>query len=210
MNNRVKLLIALLIGLCPVQQFKRILYQVIFGYTIHPTARIGLVLINVERMVLHAGARIEHFNLITNFQLLELLAGAEIKMGNVITVPRVMGGRTRLWLGPQATITRRHFFDLTGNVIIGENTVIGGLGSQFWTHSFDTDRNIRISDIHIGDHCFIGSAVRFSPGSKLPDRVVVGMGSVVTGCFEQGNALIAGVPARVIRSLDTAIATSDS
>lgn len=102
----------------------------------------------------------------------------------------------RLEVCAQALITSRHYFDLSGSLILGERSWIAGIDSQFWTHGIGvTDR-----DIQIGSDCYIGSAVRFSPGSSIADRVVVAMGSVVSGQMPENNALIGGVPAKVLKS----------
>jgi acetyltransferase-like isoleucine patch superfamily enzyme len=55
-------------------------------------------------------------------------------------------------------------------------------------------------DITIGSDCYLGSAVRFSPGSSIADDVVVAMGSVVSGVLSESNALVGGVPARVLKA----------
>jgi len=98
-------------------------------------------------------------------------------------------------IGRNAMITTGHVFDAAGAFILGDNSWIAGHGSQFWTHGVGVyDR-----DIHIGKDCYIGSAVRFCPGSSIRDRVLVGIGSVVTKAFEANDAVIAGVPAEVVK-----------
>lgn len=52
--------------------------------------------------------------------------------------------------------------------------------------------------IRIGAHCWLGANAVVLPGVQLGDHVVVGAGSVVTRSFPSG-AIIAGVPARLIR-----------
>jgi acetyltransferase-like isoleucine patch superfamily enzyme len=95
-----------------------------------------------------------------------------------------------------ALITSRHYFDLSGSLVLGERSWIAGIDSQFWTHG----AGIRERDIKIGADCYIGSAVRFSPGSSIGDAVIVAMASVVSGEIMESNTLIGGVPARVLRS----------
>jgi acetyltransferase-like isoleucine patch superfamily enzyme len=95
-----------------------------------------------------------------------------------------------------ALITARHYFDLSGSLILGERSWIAGIGSQFWTHG----AGVKERDIRIGSDCYIGSAIRFTPGSAIGDHVVVAMGSVVSGALSESNALVGGVPARVLKS----------
>ena len=96
----------------------------------------------------------------------------------------------------EALITSRHYFDLSGSLVLGERAWIAGIDSQFWTHG----AGIKERDIKIGADCYIGSAVRFSPGSSIGDNVIVAMGSVVSGVIPEDNALVGGVPAKVLKS----------
>ena len=47
----------------------------------------------------------------------------------------------------------------------------------------------------------MGSEVRLAPGARLPERCILGLGSVLTGRIETPGSLVAGVPARVVRPL---------
>jgi len=58
---------------------------------------------------------------------------------------------------------------------------------------------VRERDIVIGDNCWIGDNVFIKEGVRLGDAVIVGANSVVTKSFPS-NLIIAGVPAKVIRS----------
>ena len=53
-------------------------------------------------------------------------------------------------------------------------------------------------DVSIDDHCWLGMNSVILPGVHLGSYTTVGAGSVVTKSFE-GNCIIAGNPARVIR-----------
>jgi acetyltransferase-like isoleucine patch superfamily enzyme len=69
------------------------------------------------------------------------------------------------------------------------------MSSQFWTHGAGViDR-----DIQIGRDCYLGSAVRFAPGSGIGNNVIVALGSVVTEKFDISKAMIGGVPAKVLK-----------
>ena len=39
------------------------------------------------------------------------------------------------------------------------------------------------------------------PGVKLGDKTIVGAGSIVTKSFEEGNCVIVGNPAKIIKKL---------
>ena len=53
----------------------------------------------------------------------------------------------------------------------------------------------------IGDNCFIGMNAIILMGTKIGNNCIVGAGSVVGGVFPD-NVVIAGNPARIIRTLD--------
>lgn len=55
--------------------------------------------------------------------------------------------------------------------------------------------------ITIGKRCWIGTNAVILPGVQLCDDVIVGAGAVVTNSFPRGS-VIAGVPARVISTID--------
>jgi lipopolysaccharide O-acetyltransferase len=55
----------------------------------------------------------------------------------------------------------------------------------------------------IGKNCWIGENVSILKGSQIGDNCIIGANSVVNRSFA-GNSIIAGVPARVIRSRDDA------
>jgi len=100
-----------------------------------------------------------------------------------------------LEIGENGLITSGHFFDVVGAFVLGDSSWVAGCGSQFWTHGAGTlERNIQI-----GRHCYIGSAVRFAPGSSIGDNTIVGIGSVVTKAFDNQNQLIAGHPAKLLK-----------
>jgi acetyltransferase-like isoleucine patch superfamily enzyme len=56
------------------------------------------------------------------------------------------------------------------------------------------------ADVSIGDHVWVTAGCRFLKGSRVADGSVVGAESVVTRAFDEPGTVIAGDPARVIRS----------
>ena len=59
--------------------------------------------------------------------------------------------------------------------------------------------------ITIGDNVWIGANVTICPGVSIGNNVVIGAGAVVTKNFPD-DVVIAGVPARIIRTIDQSIA----
>lgn len=90
-------------------------------------------------------------------------------------------------------------------VSIGENCSVGPqVGIYTATHPLDAAQragNLEYAKkIAIGNNCWIGGHAVINPGVTLGNNVVVASGAVVTKSFGD-NVLIAGVPAKVIKSI---------
>lgn len=66
----------------------------------------------------------------------------------------------------------------------------------------DLSKHLPGKDIVIGAHSWIGMNSMILPGVILGEHTVVGAGSVVTKSFPEGNCVIAGNPAKVIKQLE--------
>lgn len=91
------------------------------------------------------------------------------------------------------------------NVRIGKNCFIAPRVSILTaTHPLDAGERISGAEygipVTLGANVWIGAGAIINPGVTLGDNVVVGSGAVVTESFGP-NQVIAGVPARAIRSL---------
>lgn len=58
-----------------------------------------------------------------------------------------------------------------------------------------------IAPIIVGNNVFIGANCTIMPGVTIGNNVVIGAGSIVTKNLEE-NAVYAGIPARLVKSLD--------
>ena len=54
--------------------------------------------------------------------------------------------------------------------------------------------------IAIGNHVWIGMDVAISKGAQIADNSVIGQRALVTRAFNEQNVMIAGVPARIIKT----------
>lgn len=98
------------------------------------------------------------------------------------------------------------------SVIIEDGTMIAS--GVFITDHFHGDissddlalrpelRTLSYKPVHIGKNVWIGEHVSILPGVELGDGVIVGANAVVTHSFPPGS-VIAGCPAKVIKSLDS-------
>lgn len=103
----------------------------------------------------------------------------------------------------------KFYCDMPGEpclVEIGDDVTIAK-GTELLTHDNSVIKcGINATDyfgrIIIGDSCFVGACSIIIPGVTLGDHTIVGSGSVVTKSFPEGNAVIAGNPARVICTIE--------
>ncbi|WP_374343801.1 DapH/DapD/GlmU-related protein [Azonexus sp.] len=67
------------------------------------------------------------------------------------------------------------------------------------------DVHLEAEDVVIGERCWIGMNSVILPGVILGPGTVVGSGSVVTRSFPEGDCIVAGAPARLIRKFESTI-----
>lgn len=199
---------------------KRGVYKLFFGYRIGKRVRIGVSIIDAGHCSIADDVRIGHFNVITRVENLSIgdhcrighlnviRGGSEVSLGryseimrmneiNSIPDPDVVNQiDPRFILGNGSIITTGHKIDFTDRVDIGRRVILGGRNSSLWTHNRQ-----RTLPITIGELVYIGSEIRMAPGSSLPARSIVGIGSVVTSSLTESGKLIAGVPAKFVKDL---------
>lgn len=216
-----KFRLGLLLLLAPLPSFlKRPCYRLFFGYRVGRRVRIGLSVVDAAACEIADDVRIGHLNLIVGVGRLSLgehakvghlnviRGGDEVSIGryaeiirlneiNSIPDPEVVNPTDpRFVLGDGAVVTAGHKIDFTDRVEIGRRAILGGRNSSLWTHNRQ-----RTLPVEIGEMAYVGSEIRVAPGGSIPARCVVGIGSVVTKKLEGEHQLIAGVPARVVKTL---------
>jgi acetyltransferase-like isoleucine patch superfamily enzyme len=198
---KLKIILAAFISILPINLLRVWGYRLL-GY------RIGKVLLGFGTVIaaskVDLGAcKIGAFNLFVG--PMRVTIGADVSIGNRNTFScgfwttreeyKDKGYARTLKIGPRALITSSHYFDLAGAFELGEGSWVAGMGSQFWTHG----AGVAERDIRIGRDCYLGSAVRFAPGAVLGDNIIVALGSVVSGKFEDSKLMLGGVPAKVLK-----------
>jgi hypothetical protein len=182
-----------------------------FGYTLHPTSRIGFAWIFPQKLIMEEGATIGLFTLCKNIALLYLKAHSSIGRGNWITgfplgpsrhFAEETDRQPQLIVGEHSAITHRHLIDCTNSVTIGKFTTFAGFQSQILTHTIDLEQNRQTSlPVRIGDYCFVGTNCVLLGGSALPDYSVLGAKSLLNKSFSETHQLYGGVPAKPLQSL---------
>ncbi|RZL04486.1 MAG: acyltransferase [Rubrivivax sp.] len=82
--------------------------------------------------------------------------------------------------------------------IVSVNVCIAGYSHKLHDYrEFDVKGGVRI-----GQYCWLSANCCVMPGVVLGDHTVVAAGAVVTQSFPEGYAVLAGVPAKVVRRLE--------
>lgn len=207
-SRGARTILAALCVLLP-ERLRRLVHTRLLGHSVHPTARIGRSLIDVDLLVLANDASIGPLNVIRGCTEVRLGPGARI--GSLVWVNSVreekghfvgQDRRPALVMGTAAIITSLHFIDACDLVELADYSAVGGVGTIIQTHAYDTE-NVRQASapIRIGDHSMLGTRCTVLPGAVVPDQSIVAAGAVVARALE-GHHLFAGVPARPVRDLD--------
>ena len=182
-----------------------------FGYSIHPSSRIGFAWIFPRRLVMEEGSRIGHLTLCKNIDLLHL--GAHAIVGQLNWITGFPSGPSRhfahqperqpeLIVERHAGISSRHLIDCTARVRIGAFATIGGFRSQLLTHSIDFNAGRQTAEpIEIGEYSFTGTNSVVLGGSILPHHSVLGAQSLLNKKWDEPYRLYAGVPAKPVKEL---------
>lgn len=116
-----------------------------------------------------------------------------------------IGEGTRFWCTTDAFGSEPYL------ISIGKDCLIAG-GTKFLTHDgsvailsdlgyFDGERRDIVAPIRVGDHVFIGMDAYVMPGVTIGNNVIIGVKAVVTKDVPD-NSVVAGMPAKVIKTLD--------
>lgn len=218
-TSRARLLILGIFAFLP-SFIKRPFYRLFFGYRIGKRVKIGLSVVDARACEIGDDVRIGHLNVITRVEKLTISdharighlniirGGNEVFLGryseiirmneiNSIPDPEVVNEiDPRFILGDGSIVTTGHKIDFTDRVEIGRRVILGGRNSSLWTHNRQ-----RTLPITIGSLVYIGSEIRMAPGSSVPARCIVGLGSVITAHLAEEGKLIVGVPAKPVKEL---------
>lgn len=220
MTRRSLLVTHAIVALLP-NAVKLAVYRRWFGFRIGRNVRIGLsvlaarecdigdatvighgnAVIDVDRLTLGDHVRIGSLNLLRGGDEVRIGRWSELlrrnELNSIVGADPVNPTDPRLLIGPGCVITDGHRLDFTDRIELGERVIVGGRGSSLWTHNRQ-----RTAPITIGARSYLGSESRMAPGSSVPARSIVALGSVVSGELVGDESLIGGVPAKVLRPLD--------
>ena len=195
----------ILISLIPLNFLKISLYRLIFNYDIDYKSKVGaFTIINAEKVKItnavigmfnyikvelismEESSNINKFNRIKNLYQLKLGERSRIYDKNFIAGgPENINEKgfdfreQKVILGKDSAVNRNNYFDVVRPIIIGDNVVFGGVGTQIWTHGFDVHRTMLIGSVEFGNDIFIGSSCTFTKGISVADGVTIGPSSVI-------------------------------
>lgn len=202
-NRKLRIVFAYFISILPINKVRCFLYRLIFKYEIYQSNIGWKTIIAVDSAKLiecHIGNKnkfIGPMNILINKNA--KIGSENIFECGLFTIEKQLNNNIKyerqLIIEHNARIAKSHYIDIAGSFILKKNSWIAGRGSQFWTHGAGVlDRNILIEE-----NCYIGSAVRFIPGSSVGKNNLIGMGSVITKKFNSENVMIAGQPAKILK-----------
>lgn len=213
----------ILIMIIPSSYIRIFLYKKCFKYNIDKGCKIGFTYIDAKFLKMEQGSNIGNFNyfrkctnvilksnstirkynFFNNCKVLSLGKGSVISHSNKFqhneNVSLGVGGE--ITLGNMTNIVSNHYFDLTDNIDIGDDCIIAGKGSEFWTHGFDIDRNRIQGNIVLLNNIYVGAGTKFNYGLIVKSNNIIGMGSIVTKSIINEGYLIAGNPAKIIKKI---------
>ena len=134
--------------------------------------------------------------------LLRRLTGRSVDESVTVFPPFYCEFGKNLALGRNVFINMGCRFQDAGGITIGEGTLVGhGTTLTTLNHAVDPDRRADMTPapIVIGRRVWLGAAVTLVPGVTIGNGAIVGAGAVVTKDVP-ANAVVAGVPARLIRT----------
>lgn len=118
------------------------------------------------------------------------------------------GKLNKLLIGRDFSSTGWVVFDFCcggGDITIGDDCLFAD--GVFWTGDFHVIRDKKTgrilnhnADIVVGRHVWLGTGVKVLKRACIPDNAIVGAHSLVTHRFDAPNVVLAGVPAKVVKT----------
>lgn len=194
------------------------LTQILRGLFLKPFFKTsaGLVFVGSNVKVRHANQLSAGKNLILEDNVsINALSTNGIIFGNHVSIARdsilfctgiIAQKGTGIIIGNRTGISARAYLAGQGGITIGNDVIIGPNVQVFSeNHNFSNltitikEQGVNKDAVFIGNNCWIGGGVTILAGVTIGDGCVIAAGSVVTKSIPE-NSIVAGVPAKVIKS----------
>lgn len=117
----------------------------------------------------------------------------------IISPERIVRGTRTPGMAVCCHIDGRNGIRFGNNVWIGPRVSIISMNHDVT----DFHRFVKTDPIIIEDNCWLATNCTILPGVRIGPHTVVAAGAVVTKSFIDGNVVLGGVPARVVKHLDS-------
>lgn len=87
-----------------------------------------------------------------------------------------------------------------GNDCLFSSEIVFRTGDSHSLVDMEGNRINPAADITLGDHIWVGYRVLINKGVSIAPNNMIGTGAIVTKKFDQSNTVIAGVPAKVVKT----------
>lgn len=181
------------------------------GHAVSRKSQIGLSWLDIREVTLADGARIGSFNIFKGIQKLTMGQNASIGRFNQFTANhhyREIAGPPHgvVDLADAAVITMRHYFDCQSSIHVGQQSLIAGIRSVFFTHQKGLKSLHEAKPIQIGPKVYVGTNCVVLPGTRIAGNAFVGGGSVLSGILDEQFALYSSPRVVLAKSLSPSTA----
>ena len=158
-----------------------------------------------NQLVIGEGCEITNceIRLYGNDNLIEIGSNVRYRAGKIYILA---GQGCHVKIGADTTVEKAFLLiDESSNIDIGRDCMLSTeiiirTGDKHSILDANTGERLNPSrDVQVGDRVWIGRAVQVLKGSSLLPESVVAACSVVTKSFEEGNCVVAGVPAKIVK-----------
>lgn len=157
-----------------------------------------------NRVVIHAGARLQRCDISLKGVGLHLVIGENVKVSGAAQF-RLFDRGSSIRIGPGTTIESARIASLGGATVrVGADCMLAydiDIRNSDSHSLIDRHSGERLNperDVLVGDHVWIGARAALLRGATLGSHCVVGLGSIVTKAFPP-HTVLAGAPARAVR-----------
>lgn len=132
------------------------------------------------------------------------ISGQKIDESVVISLPVYSDFGSHIRFGKEIFINSNVMFTDLGGITIEDNVLIGPKASILTVnHPINPTqrRGLILKPVHLKKNCWIGANTTILPGVTVGENAIVAAGAVVSKDVPD-NAIVAGVPAKVVQMID--------